>query len=181
MDYIPVISKLDGSNELHEARLLILLEAFSGVNNDGCIEGLTKLAKLDFLLRYPVYLNRALEVRKRSSRSLELKSYEEKSVESKMVRYRFGPWDHRYKTILDLLKSKELLEIDLAGRTIVVKLTDFGKKVAVKIGEMDEFMDYHKRSKLLHTHFNITGTNLMKFIYDTFPEILSLNTNEEIL
>ena len=32
----------------------------------------------------------------------------------------------------------------------------------------------------LHTHFNITGTNLMKFIYETFPEILSLRSNEPI-
>ena len=44
-----------------EARILILINNFSAKLN--CLEGRTKLAKLDFLLRYPGYFNRALVVR----------------------------------------------------------------------------------------------------------------------
>ena len=44
-----------------EARLLLLIEAFSrGIKT---LEGRTKLAKLDFFLRYPRYFHRALQIR----------------------------------------------------------------------------------------------------------------------
>ena len=96
MDLLEAISALESSNSLHEARILLLINAFAGENGDGQIEGLTKLAKLDFLLRYPTYLERALVKKGRSTKAVDLKPHEELSVESKMVRYRFGPWDHRY-------------------------------------------------------------------------------------
>jgi hypothetical protein len=54
-----IVNWLEGDDSLHLGRLLVLLEAFGGRRGDQPIEGLTKLAKLDFLLRYPVYLERA--------------------------------------------------------------------------------------------------------------------------
>jgi hypothetical protein len=44
-----------------EIRLLLLIDAFSG-HREG-LQGRTRLAKLDFLLRYPSFLRRALEKR----------------------------------------------------------------------------------------------------------------------
>jgi len=44
-----------------EARLLLLIDAFSG-GADG-LQGRTKLAKLDFLLRYPRFCRRAMRLR----------------------------------------------------------------------------------------------------------------------
>src|SRR6266480_7920176 len=46
---------------LGEGRLLILIDAFTSSSKS--LEGRTKLAKLDFLLRYPAHLERALAVR----------------------------------------------------------------------------------------------------------------------
>ena len=43
-----------------EGRLLLLIDAFTGATRS--LEGRTKLAKLDFLLRYPNYLRRALAI-----------------------------------------------------------------------------------------------------------------------
>ena len=40
----------------HQARILLLIDAFAG--RTGSMDGLTKLAKLDFLLRYPAFLER---------------------------------------------------------------------------------------------------------------------------
>ena len=45
-----------------EARLLLLIEAFS--RRENILEGRTKLAKLDFFLRYPIYFERALQIRR---------------------------------------------------------------------------------------------------------------------
>jgi len=56
MDVVEAIAELDTEPDLHAARLLVLISAFSGAGHEDAVEGLTKLAKLDFLLRYPVML-----------------------------------------------------------------------------------------------------------------------------
>ena len=66
MTLFEILADLEDNDDLHLARLLILLGTFVGQNQTGSVEGLTKLAKLDFLLRYPVYLERALEARKKA-------------------------------------------------------------------------------------------------------------------
>jgi len=60
MSLFKTLSALENNDTLHLGRLLVLLGAFSKSEEDSTIEGLTKLAKLDFLLRYPVYLEKAL-------------------------------------------------------------------------------------------------------------------------
>ncbi len=48
----PFVSTIDG-----EARLLLLIDAFS--QGGSTLQGRTKLAKLDFLLRYPAFFHKA--------------------------------------------------------------------------------------------------------------------------
>src|SRR5687768_4099600 len=87
-DFVRAIADLDNSPDLHVARLLLLLDAFAENSTSGSIEGLTKLAKLDFLLRYPIMLERALDAKRRSTKQVQLEDHERQSVESEMVRYR---------------------------------------------------------------------------------------------
>jgi hypothetical protein len=180
MDLMEAMADLELSDDLHEARLLVLLSAFAGETGTGEIEGLTKLAKLDFLLRYPVFLERALQKRGASTRMVELQPHEVMSVESKMVRYRFGPWDHRYRRFLNLLAAKGLVRLAVDGRTVRAGLTQAGWGRAQAIVQSAAFQDIARRAKSLHTHLNISGTHLMKFIYETFPDILTLRSNEPI-
>ena len=180
MDLVETIAKLDGDPALHAARLLVLISAFCGTKQDGAVEGLTKLAKLDFLLRYPVMLERALAAKSRSTRDVELHDHERLSVESEMVRYRFGPWDHRYREFLNILIGKGLVTVSIEGRKVVIGLTETGRTVASELSESSEFHDYAKRSSLLKRHFDVQATTLMRFIYETFPEIVSLRSNERI-
>jgi hypothetical protein len=175
-DTVEQLASLESSSELHEARLLILLAAFRGDH----IEGLTKLAKLDFLLRYPTWLERALEARGASARAVAVHPCERESVESQMVRYRFGPWDHRYRYFLNLLAGKGLARIHLEGRTVVVGITEKGLQAASELASKLEFQDMARRAKALNTHFDLTATTLMNFIYKTFPEVASLRKNEPI-
>jgi len=180
MDLVRSLAELDEVPELHAARLLILLRAFAGVDGLGRIQGLTKLAKLDFLLRYPVMLERALLAKKKSTREVKLEEHERSSVESEMVRYRFGPWDHRYRTILNLLISKGLVETSIEGRTISIGLTAAGLEASGLLTDQEAFEPHARRSILLHRHFDMTATNLMRFIYETFPEVLTLRANAPI-
>jgi hypothetical protein len=55
-----------------------------------------------------------------------------------------------------------------------------GKVLAQDIVGTEAMQDIGKRAKLLHGAFNVKGTTLMKFIYDTFPEVVSLRKNEGI-
>lgn len=180
MDFVRAIANLDESPDLHSARLLILLDVFVGREEGGAIEGLTKLAKLDFLLRYPVLLERALEAKNKSTKSVELEEHERFSVESEMVRYRFGPWDHRYREILNILVAKGLAKITIEGKTVVVLETELGREQAEKLAANDEFATYVKRAKVIKSNFDVNANNLMKFIYATFPEVLSLRSNAAI-
>lgn len=180
MDFVETVANLDQSPQLHAARLLLLLDAFAEEDGSGAIEGLTKLAKLDFLLRYPVMLERALEAKSRSTKEVQLEDHERYSVESQMVRYRFGPWDHRYRDFLNMLVAKGLASISIEGRKVVIAATEAGRARAVQLSNDDLFVQYARRAKLLKRHFDLTATNLMRFIYDTFPEIISLRSNAPI-
>ena len=180
MDLVETIAELDAAPELHTARLLVLISAFSGDDHTGSVEGLTKLAKLDFLLRYPVMLERALEAKGRSTREVQLEEHERLSVESEMVRYRFGPWDHRYREFLNILVGKGLVGVRLEGRKVVITPTERGQVIATELASNPLFEDYSRRSTLLKRHFDLQATHLMRFIYETFPELLSLRSNEGI-
>ncbi|OJW05527.1 MAG: hypothetical protein BGO39_08885 [Chloroflexi bacterium 54-19] len=180
MTLFSMMAELEGNDEIHLGRILVLLNAFAGKDGTGSVEGLTKLAKLDFLLRYPVFLERAIEARIDKKPNLEIQDHERKSVESKMVRYRFGPWDYRYRRFLNILTAKGLVKTNIEGRKIVISLTPQGINIASQLSETTAFQDQVERAILLKRHFNMSATNLMNFIYQTFPEILSLKYGEDI-
>ena len=180
MSIFSEIVTLEENEELHLARILILLMTFAGKNGKGNVEGLTKLAKLDFLLRYPTCLERALEARNVVPSKANVADHERMSVESKMVRFRYGPWDFRYRKLINLLVGMGLTRVTIHGRTIMIGLTQEGLDLSASLSKDGAFLDMANRADLLKRHFNLSATNLMKFIYDTFPEISTLSLGEEI-
>lgn len=180
MSLFEVSVVLDRSDAFHLSRLLILIDTFAGADQSGTIEGITKLAKLDFLLRYPANLERALRYRGVNPELARVKPYEMRNVESKMIRFRYGPWDFRYRRLLNLLVAKGLAHISVSGRTIHIGVTALGHATATKLADDDSFIDLKMRSNLIRTHFPMSGTYLMKFIYRVFPELLTLKYGEVI-
>jgi hypothetical protein len=180
MNLFSMLSDLEENDELHEGRLLVLLKVFAGRDGNKTINGLTKLAKLDFLLRYPVFLERALRACNAETTDANVAEHERTSVESNMVRYRYGPWDFRYRRFINLLVAKGLVTVEVRGRTIHVGLTDAGLSVANQLAQDEAYSDLANRSRLLRKHFDWKPTKLMKFIYATFPEITTLRFGEEI-
>jgi hypothetical protein len=59
-------------------------------------------------------------------------------------------------------------------------LTDSGFAFANKLSANFMMQIYTIRAGILKRHFDMTSTNLMNFIYDTFPEIVSLNSGKRI-
>ncbi len=179
MRLLESLARLEEEEDLHLGRLLIILKAMSGQQLDQPIAGLTKLAKLDFLLRYPQYLERALQARHVNPKAVATEKHEKHSVESAMVRYRFGPWDQRYRKFLNLLSARGLVRVSTEGRKVLIFITDKGLQAANTLAAADAFALVEKRAQLL-THFDLTATNLMNFIYATFPEIASFRSGKAI-
>ena len=177
---VRAVAKAESADELHLGRLLILLRAFDR-GRGNAVEGIMKLAKLDFLLRYPNCLERVLTAEKKNPKSVDIKDYERGSIETKMVRFRYGPWDGRYRKWIGLLMSKDLVVTYVKGKTVYVKLTDKGREVAGLMASLDEFRDIEKRSKLVVSVVGkMPATRLKDFIYETFPELLDMKWGEEI-
>jgi len=174
-----IASYVDQKDDLHLARLLILIGAFEETDKPA-IEGITKLAKLDFLLRYPTYFERAVLKRGGSVSSAPVANYERGTVEAQMVRYRFGPWDHRLRRFLNLLAARGLVQISIRGRTVLISLTETGKGITAQLSVREEFRLIAGRAQVLKRRLDIGATQLMNFIYETFPEIGSLDFDETI-
>ncbi len=91
-----------------------------------------------------------------------------------MVRFRYGPWDFRYRRFLNLLVARGLVHLHVSGRTVHISSTPRGHALAAQLDSTEEFADLHARVRLIKTHFNVGGTNLMRFIYETFPELTNM-------
>ena len=150
-----------------EARLLILIAAFS--RGTKMLEGRTKLAKLDFLLRYPIYFDRALQIR--CPQSLTRQHPLQPDVESRMVRYRYGPWDPAYFALLGRLIGKGLVKPAPFARGIGYRVTDSGQALATALQNEEAWADVAQKIKILRQHFDLSGSTLKKFIYEHFPEV----------
>jgi len=180
MRLIKILSNLEDDDTMHLARLLVLLGAFVGQDESKTVNGITKLVKLDFLLRYPVYLERSLHYVGASTVNARVLEHERKSVESSMIRYHYGPWDPRYRRFVNLLVGKGLARVYFQGHTIKIALTEKGIQKAEEMSRDENFEDIAYRAEILRKHFDFGATRLKNFIYEVFPEILSLQLGEEI-
>ena len=145
------------------------------------IQGITKLAKLDFLLRYPNCLERLLKALNKSTAKANIKDYEKTTIESKMVRFRYGPWDERYRRWIGLLVAKGLALTYHRGRTVHIGLTEAGRNILGKYNSIEEFDDLSIRSEEIFKAVGaLPGTRLKDLIYDVFPEIVDLKWGQGI-
>ncbi|HEX4952670.1 MAG TPA: hypothetical protein VF017_04655 [Thermoanaerobaculia bacterium] len=161
--------------------MLILMLA-AGKKSGKPVDGLTKLAKLDFLLRYPNCLERALKAAGRDPAGAMVQPYERANIETSMVRFRYGPWDYRYRRWLSLLVAREFASAAVQGRTVKLRLTETGRTVAESLIEQEAFTDLARRSRVVSQAFgDKSGTWLKDFIYATFPELIGMRWGEEIV
>ncbi len=160
-----------------EGRLLLLIDAFT--RKKEALEGRTKLAKLDFLLRYPNYFERALSLRGIES-SEEMTSVEHDNIENRMIRYRYGPWDPAYFSLLGSLIGRGLV-IQVPTRSGVgYRTTKSGNSVTTSLASTDSWRRTALRTHLLKRHFDLTGAKLKSFIYQHFPEVVSAAWGETL-
>lgn len=162
-----------------EGRLLLLINAFSRTAN-AALEGRTKLAKLDFLLRYPSYLERALHIRRPDLATSQTTSASPGDIETRMVRYRYGPWDPAYFMLLGRLIGRGLVTVKYIPGGLGFAATDKGKQLASTLAKNEEWQPIAERAALLKRHFDLSGTRLKNFIYENFPEVTNATWGEPL-
>ncbi|OMP66426.1 hypothetical protein [Domibacillus epiphyticus] len=177
------IIRLDENDEINIIRILILIDKMAGRNQKQTIDGINKLVKLDFLLRYPVALERALMKLKKDKDipKIDIQVYERESVETNLMHFNYGPWDSRYRRFLTILEAKGLIAYIISGKTVNVSITQTGHKTVEDISSFSEFQDYVIRSGLIKRHFGpYSSKKLMNFFYEVFPEMVTMKQGEEI-
>lgn len=175
------IAAAEADDGLHLARLLLLLREAEGPSKKA-VEGITKLAKLDFLLRYPNCLERALVASGRRAADAAVTPQERTTIESKMIRFRYGPWDARYRRWIGLLVARGLAITFVKGVTVHVQLTDPGRDLAEIVARLESFQLLATRSHLIVGAVGkMSATKIKAFVYDVFPELSSMKWGEEII
>lgn len=165
--------------EFHAARLLLLISMCGNKSkdNDGhSIEGLTKLAKLDFFIRYPSFFNR---ISKYLQKGMEIESEE---VESKMIRFHYGPWDKRYYQVLPYLEARGIIKIEKNNKQYIFSLTKLGEDLAKQLRNNKKYDDLVRKMKVVGKTFrNTSGSRLKDLIYEVFKsEVVNKNLDEII-
>jgi len=177
---VRLAADVEEADQFHLARLLILLRNAAGGPTKS-IQGITKLAKLDFLLRYPAALIRVLESQNSVKAVATIPEEERNTIEGRMIRFRYGPWDPRYRRWIALLVSRGLASTYHEGRTVHVKLTEAGEVLADDFAERTEFAELGARAKLVSRAVGSFGAKrLMQFIYQVIPELEGKRWGEKI-
>ncbi|MGG6297639.1 hypothetical protein ACQ4M4_24865 [Leptolyngbya sp. AN02str] len=159
--------------EFHAARLLLLL-GLCGVG--GRIDGLTKLAKLDFFVRYPHFFDKACSA---SGEQIQSAST---SIESSMVRHHYGPWDHRYYEVLAYLRSRGLIQIIKEGNTYKFKLTQVGKQQVEQLKKEPSYEQLCEQMRRVKAVFgNKAGATLKNLIYKVFSQEVAQKSLGEVI
>jgi hypothetical protein len=171
----------------HQARVLLLVSAVTATQgHQGKVDGLTKLAKLDFLLRYPAVAPAVLDRLSAADPRLRLPAGESAHgsgyIEAPMIRYKYGPWDDRYYTIIGALVGRGLLRY-MRGRrgSVALAPTSAGRELAGQLAAADEWSDVAERSKVIaESSTGMSGNALKTLIYQRLASLIDRQLGEVI-
>lgn len=182
LELVRALAATERDDDFHIARLLLLMAANSGKKTKNKpMEGLTKMAKLDFLLRYPNCLERALVASNRKTSEANVQTFERTTIESKMIRFRYGPWDHRYRRWISLMAARGLVTLGVQGKTVQIWLTPEGHDIAEVLANNQPHLTLADRALVVTKRFgSMSGSGLKNLVYDTFPELTNMKWGEEI-
>ena len=162
----------------HQARVLLLIAAVSNRSGHANkLDGLTKLAKLDFLVRYPTFAARILERIDEGDPRLQItpaETSEAGDVEAPMTRYKYGPWDDRYYPIIGALVGRGLVRY-VRGRqgSTALRATRAGVALAEAFASDVAWAAISERCELIaEASEGLTGNVLKERIYERLPEAM---------
>jgi hypothetical protein len=170
----------------HQARILLLVDAVAAARgHQGKVDGLTKLAKLDFLLRYPAFAPVVLDALSPADPRLGL--HEEETgdpgnVEAPMIRYKYGPWDDRYYAVIGALVSRNLLRYVRGRRgSVALAPTPAGQAFADQLAAAGQWREIAERSKAIaESSAGLSGNALKNLTYQRLGSLMDRQFREVI-
>lgn len=170
----------------HQGRVLLLVRAVAEEpGNAGKLDGLTKLAKLDFLVRYPALAPVVLDELDQSDPGLHLDDAalsEPTVVSDPMIRYKYGPWDDKYYPVIGALVSRGLLRY-ARGRQGSVALvpTAQGRSLADDIASDAAWRGIDDQCRVVaRASAGLTGNALKVRIYERLAALMDRPHREVI-
>lgn len=173
--------------DFHAYRILMLINQCGilkeGISDYPFLYGRTKFSFYDFLIRYPGYLIKLVELKRDRDKEeliekIGLLPEEESFILSPMITYIRGPWDKRYDSIFNYMISKGLLEVGYRKITksgselFCIILTNLGYDIANQIVKIE--IDWLNRMDVINLIFkkNTTNDNIEKMIFNDFRELI---------
>lgn len=173
----------DDDFDFHAYRILLLIRICGIINepffSKSTIYGRGKFSFFDFLIRYPFYLKRVIDIEKKTKLldDLKLKSFESERALSPMIKYIRGPWDHRYDAILNYMVSKGLIRVEFNNfnknkKAMCLTLTKLGIEISEQI--IEEEPVWVDRMEIINTIFpkNSTNERINDYIRKHFPSLM---------
>lgn len=170
----------------HQGRVLLLVRAVAEEpGNAGKLDGLTKLAKLDFLVRYPALAPVVLDELSETDPDLHL-DYADLSeptvVSDPMTRYKYGPWDDKYYPVIGALVSRGLLKY-ARGRqgSVAFVPTKSGRALADDLAADSPWQGIDDQCRAVaRASAGLTGNALKLRIYERLAELMDRPHREMI-
>lgn len=185
-DHPEVLGALVDDLNYHQTRVLLLVRAVAREpGNAGKLDGLTKLAKLDFLVRYPALAPVILEELDEHDDDLHLSEEditEPTNVTDPMTRYKYGPWDDRYYPIIGALVARGLLRYARGRRgSVALVPTPNGKTLADDLATDPAWTDVVDQCRAVaRASAGMTGNALKEAIYERLAELMDRPHREVI-
>jgi hypothetical protein len=170
----------------HQARVLLLVNTVAATQgHSGKVDGLTKLAKLDFLLRYPALAPDVLDALDPGDLRLQLSEEDmadPAEAESPMIRYKYGPWDDRYYPVIGALVGRGLLRYARGRRgSVALVPTPAGRELARQLAAASEWAGMADRSRAIaEASAGMTGNALKDLIYQRLASLMDRPHREVI-
>lgn len=170
----------------HQARVLLLVQAVAAEpGHNRKLDGLTKLAKLDFLVRYPALAGVVLNDLDDTDPRMHVGDRELSApteVEDPMTRYKYGPWDDRYYPVIGALVSRGLLRYVKGRRgSVALTVTRSGRQLAEALSEDELWREIADRCEAVAAaSVGLTGNALKELIYDRLDNLMDRPHREVI-
>jgi hypothetical protein len=154
-------STISAESVFHQARVLILIDTFSGRKYGLRAD---RLACLDFVLRHPYLLGRlTLAERVDWPDNLQTTAFERDASEAGLLRARYGSWTERYVLITGALVSRRLVTVT-STRPLVFMITPLGRRASKAIATDPVWRITAERARYLKKRANLSAERLDRAI-----------------
>ena len=170
----------------HQSLVLLLVRAVAEEpGNSGKLDGLTKLAKLDFLVRYPALAPVVLDELDSADPDLHLADAdlsEPTVVSDPMTRYKYGPWDDKYYPVIGALVARGLLRYSTGRKgNVALVPTALGRALATDLAADAAWEGTDDQCRAVaRASAGLTGNALKVRIYERLAKLMDRPHREMI-